>query len=72
MDERETYGYLITIDTSDGVGATSVYGSYEIKSILEEGAKIRGYKAGVSELDTPLKPTDDYKFRGVVNIEKAV
>ncbi len=72
MDEQRTYGFLITIDTSDNIGATSVYGPTEIATILEAGAKIRGYKATISELDVPIKPKDEYPFRSVVNIEKAV
>lgn len=49
MNERRAIGYLISIDTPH-LGATSIYGTYEINSILEVGAKIKGYKITVSDV----------------------
>ena len=43
MDERITYNVDISIDTSDGIGATSVYGTHEFLKMLRVGCKANGY-----------------------------
>ena len=48
-NERELIEALFSIDTSDKIGATCVYGSYEIKKIINAGAEANGYKAIIAE-----------------------
>ena len=56
MNEQETSVVLVSIDTSERMGATSIYGVYELVKILEAGAKINGYKnVVISHLDREIK-----------------
>ena len=55
MNESITFVILVTIDTSDRIGATSVYGEHEFLQIVKEGAKVKGYKnVTTSFIDKPF------------------
>ena len=56
MKDAITFVVLVTIDTYDKIGATSVYGISEVEKIIQEGAKVRNYKnVVVSWVDTDIK-----------------
>ena len=68
MDERCAYGFLISIDTSDRIGATSVYGEHEIITIIKEGAKTCGYEAEVSWVDDNT-PSNKRQYNVIVHLK---
>ena len=55
MAENITVVVLVTIDTSNRIGPTCVYGEHEIANIIKEGAKVRGYTATVANSANEIK-----------------
>ena len=68
--ESLTFAILVSIDSSERIGATSIYGTSEIAAILKAGAEVRGYKhVTVSYVETPIRVPRNTKFEITANIE---
>ncbi len=70
MKDVCTVVVLITIDTSKGIGSTTVYGEHEILEMLKAGAKTRGYTVTASIPVTTVKLAKDTYIGVIANIDK--
>ena len=70
MNEEHTFVVLVTIDTSETIGATSIYGEHVMEEILKAGAKVKGYKISCSQPDRVIKLDKATEITIIANIDK--
>lgn len=70
MKEVCTIVVLVNIDTSKGIGPTTIYGEHEIVEMLNAGAKARGYTVTASIPITTVKLAKATYVGVVANIDK--
>ena len=70
MNEEHTFVVLVTIDTSETIGATCIYGEHVMEEILKAGAKVKGYKISCSQPDRVIKLDKATEIAVIANIDK--